>query len=238
MVPLVWPCDGDFGIVLDYYDDQLAADASGLAFARVLAKFLAWRDRLGAEESCLKHVNVLAHSMGNRVLRAALASWTRDYGPAPALFRTIFMAAADVANDCLAPGGDGAAIAESARNLVVYHAADDLALRSSKVANVRHKLVRRRLGHTGPAGLSSPERCPPNVVAVDCDAFNCRYDRLGHSYFLAGPDGRPGAALRHMVETMRTGRVAGAAAGTRQVLLADEGASFSGRTRDLEPRAA
>jgi hypothetical protein len=47
VVPLVWPCDGDFGIVLDYYDDQLAADASGLAYARVLAKFLAWRDRLG-----------------------------------------------------------------------------------------------------------------------------------------------------------------------------------------------
>jgi esterase/lipase superfamily enzyme len=236
VVPLVWPCDGDFGIVLDYYDDQLAADASGLAYARVLAKFLAWRDRLGTEESCLKHVNVLAHSMGNRVLRAALASWTHDYGPAPALFRNVFMAAPDVANDCLGPDGDGAAIADSARNVVVYHAADDMALRTSKVANVRHKIVRRRLGHTGPAG--GPERCPPNVVAIDCDAFNCRYDRLGHSYFLAGPDGRPGAALRHMVETMRTGRVAGVAPGARQALLTDEGAPLSGRARASEPRAA
>ena len=215
----MWPCDGDFGVVLDYYDDQDAADASGLAYARVLAKFLAWRDRLDTEDSCLKHVNVLAHSMGNRVLRSALASWTHDYGPAPAIFRNIFMAAADVANDCLAPGGDGVAIVDSARNVVAYHAADDLALRSSKVANLRNKIVRRRLGHTGPAG--GPGRCAPNVAAVDCDAFNCRYDRLGHSYFLAGPDGRPGAALRHLVETMRTGRVAGVPGGAGRIVLAD-----------------
>lgn len=222
VVPLVWPCDGDFGVVLDYYDDQLSADASGLAFARVLAKFLAWRDRLGRdEEACLKHVNVLAHSMGNRVLRAALASWTHDYGPAPAVFRNVFMVAADVANDCLAPDGDGAAIPDAARNVVVYHAADDLALRSSKVANVRNKLVRRRLGHTGPAGW--PGRCPENVAAVDCDAFNCRYDRLGHTYFLAGHDGRPAPALRHMVETMLTGRVACAApeGGPGRIVLPD-----------------
>lgn len=231
VVPLVWPCDDDFGLTLDYFDDQRAADASGLAYARVLGKFLAWRDRQDPEGTCLKHVNILAHSMGNRVLRAALAAWTHDYGCVPALFRSIFMVAADVANDCLGRGGDGAAIADSARNLVVYHAADDLALRSSKVANVRHKIVRRRLGHTGPA---EPERCARNVVAVDCDAFNGRYERLGHTYFLAGPDGRPGALLRHMVETMRTGRVAGAVPGVRQLLLADEAAG----TDPPEPCAA
>ena len=230
VVPLVWPCDNDPGLALDYFDDQRAADASGLAYARVLGKFLAWRDRAPPEEACLKHVNILAHSMGNRVLRGALSAWAHDYGCVPALFRTIFMVAPDVANDCLGPGGGGEAVADSARNLVVYHAGDDLALRSSKVANVRHKIVRRRLGHTGPA---EPERCARNVVSVDCDAFNGRYDRLGHSYFLAAPDGRPGAVLRHMVETMRTGRVAGAAHGGRQLLLTDE----LGPTPP-EPRAA
>lgn len=203
VVPLVWPCDDDFGVVLDYWDDQASAEISGHAFARLIGKFIDWRDRAVPEEICLKHVNVLAHSMGNRMLRSALAKWAADYGAAPAIFRNIFMVAADVANDCLEPGRDGAMIPQAARNLVVCHAADDFALRSSKVANLRNKIVTRRLGHTGPERM---DRVPANVVAVDCDAFNSTYDRLGHTYFLGDRQGRPGAVLRHIVETMRTGR--------------------------------
>jgi esterase/lipase superfamily enzyme len=216
VVTVLWPCDDDFGLVLDYWDDQANADVSGLALARVLGKFIAWRDRLGTEETCLKHLNVLAHSMGNRVLGAALSAWAHDHGAVPALFRNLFMAAPDLANDVFAPGRPGAALADAARNVVVYHAADDFALRSSKVANVRNKLVRRRLGHTGPAEL---ELAPRNVAAVDCDAFNSSMDRLGHSYFLAGPDGRPGPLLRHLLATVRDGRVAGIAPGGRRLVL-------------------
>jgi esterase/lipase superfamily enzyme len=218
VVAIVWPCDDDFGLVLDYWDDQQSATASGLALARVLGKFIAWRDRLGTEETCLKHVNLVAHSMGNRVVEAALAAWAHDYGAVPALFRNLFMVAADVANDLFAPGRAGEVISSAARNVVVYHAADDFALRSSKVANVRHRVVRRRLGHTGPADL---DRAPANVTAVDCDDFNGRYDPFGHSYLLADPAGRPGAALRHLVETMRGGRVAGLEPGRRRLILGD-----------------
>ncbi len=216
VVPMLWPCDDDFGLVLDYFDDQRAADASGLTFARVLGKFMGWRDAVDRSERCLKHVNILAHSMGGRVLRGALAGWAHDYGAVPALFRSIVLAAADLANDCLEPGAEGGMIPDSGRNVVVYHAHDDLALRSSKVANVHNKIVRRRLGHTGPADLA---RTPRNVVAVDCDAFNDRCDRLGHSYFLAGPDGQPGPLLRHLVDTLRTGRVPGAGSYLRRVVL-------------------
>lgn len=216
VVPLVWPCDDDFGLVLDYWDDQQAATASGLALARTLGKFIAWRDRLGTEETCLKHVNILAHSMGNRVLATALGSWAQGYGAVPAMFRNVFMAAADVANDVFAPGQPGAVIAGAARNVVVYYSADDFALRSSKVVNLRNRIIRRRLGHTGPA---DPEQAPRNVVAVDCDDFNGRYDRFGHSYFLADPQGRPGALLRHVMMTMLAGRVAGVAPDSRRLLL-------------------
>lgn len=45
VVPLIWPCDDDAGVVGDYWDDQKAADQSGIAFARVLQKFLEWRNR-------------------------------------------------------------------------------------------------------------------------------------------------------------------------------------------------
>ena len=64
-VPLVWPCDNDFGIVKDYWDDQKAADQSAYSFARVLEKFLAWRNSEKynpQDDPCLKRINVLAHS--------------------------------------------------------------------------------------------------------------------------------------------------------------------------------
>ena len=95
VVAVVWPCDDDFGLLLDYWDDQHSATVSGFALARMLGKFGAWRDRLGTGETCLKHVNVVAHSMGNRVLATALASWAHDYGVVPALFRNLFLVAAD-----------------------------------------------------------------------------------------------------------------------------------------------
>lgn len=235
VVPIVWPCDDDFGLVLDYWDDQQSATVSGLALARVLGKFIAWRDRLGTEETCLKHVNLVAHSMGNRVLATALSSWAHDYGAVPALFRNLFMVAADVPNDLFAPGGQGAVLSAAARNIVVYHAADDFALRSSKVANLKNRLVGRRLGHTGPADLAL---APANVAAVDCDDFNGRYDRFGHSYLLADPAGRPGAVLRHLVETMRSGRVAGMAPDCRRLILADGFSAPPMPANDRAPLAA
>lgn len=214
VVPLIWPCDDDFGLLLDYFDDQDAAEMSGFAFARALGKFLA--DREASRAQCLKHVNLLAHSMGNRLLRFALAHWATSRGPLPALFRSVFMVAADVANETLEPGRGGWAITRAARNVVVYHAADDFALRSSKVANVANGVLSRRLGHTGP---EHPDRVPRNVFAVDCDAVNNRYDRLGHTYFLDAPDGRPGAVLHHIAATLATGTPPGFADGARSFRL-------------------
>lgn len=32
VVPLIWPCDNDLGIIKDYWDDQKSADANALLF--------------------------------------------------------------------------------------------------------------------------------------------------------------------------------------------------------------
>lgn len=80
VVPIIWPCDNDFGIVQDYWDDQKSADQSSFAFARVLEKFITWRNSEEynpEEDPCLKRINVLAHSMGNRVFRETLIKWDR-----------------------------------------------------------------------------------------------------------------------------------------------------------------
>ncbi len=210
VVPLIWPCDDDSftAIADDYWDDQRAADQSGVAFARMLGKFDEWR-RKEAElaNPCVRRINVLAHSMGNRVLRNTLKIWVENEGSGsmPQLFRNVFMVAADVVNHTLEAGEEGEHIPVSARNLVVYYANDDLAMPASKVANLRNRTVSRRLGMTGPEDMNA---VPKNVFEVDCDSFNNTCDRpKGHSYFLDCPGGDTSPVLGHMVEAIKDGRV-------------------------------
>ena len=211
VVPLIWPCADRLGIVRDYFDDQDAADQSAFGFARLLGKFFAWRDSNGEDDACYKHTNVLAHSMGNRVLRLTIDRWATYRGHIPQIFRNVFMVAADVVNETLEPGASGQDIPTSGRNVVVYFAGDDAALRASKVSNVGNKVVSRRLGHTGPEDMGM---LPSNVYAVDCDNFNNTYDfPKGHTYFMfsheakKGGGKKPGSVFTHLFHCMQTGRV-------------------------------
>ncbi|WP_300273013.1 alpha/beta hydrolase [Halomonas sp.] len=210
-VPLVWPCDNDLGVVKDYWDDQESADMSAFSFARVLQRFLDWREGEQFEQDptpCLKRINVLAHSMGNRVLRETLRVW-RKYslpGGVPLLFRNTFLVAADVVNESLEEGHSGELITHASRNVTVYFASDDLALRASKASNLKNRIASRRLGHSGPEDMSRVGR---NVFAVDCDDVNTRYDfPKGHSYFRSGTTfGEPGVVFRHLFTALESGRV-------------------------------
>ena len=206
VVPLIWPCDNDRGLIKDYWDDQKAADASAIGFSRILGKFLSWRDKqVDADTPCYKRINIIAHSMGNRVLRGTLESWARDYGAVQGVFRNIFMVAADVVNETLEKGNSGQYVPSACRNLTVYYASDDFALRSSKVSNLKNKIVSRRLGHTGPEDMA---KVPKNVYAIDCDDFNNTLDTpAGHAYFLRDDNGNPSPVFNHMMRSMLTGRV-------------------------------
>ena len=68
----------------------------------------------------------------------------------PLIFKNTFMVAADVVNETLQKSEAGELICHASRNVIVYHASDDLALRASKAANLKNKVASRRLGHTGP----------------------------------------------------------------------------------------
>lgn len=212
VVPLIWPCANKIGIVRDYWDDEKSADQSGYAIARLMQKFMKWRasaDLNPEDDPCLKRINVLAHSMGNRVLRNTLELWRRYDQPSglPLLFRNTFLIAADILNESVHKGQAGELISHASRNVVVYYASDDLALRASKVANVKNGEASRRLGHTGPEDM---DLTPKNVYAVDCDDVNTLYDPpKGHSYFRsAGPKkkGTPGVVFDHIFQTILTGR--------------------------------
>lgn len=207
VVPLIWPCDNDFGIVKDYWDDQKSADKSAFSFSRALQFFMAWRDKAPEDAPCLKHINILAHSMGNRVFRETLSVWNK-YDLAngvPLLFRNTILMAADIVNESLEDNEEGRLISQASRNVSVYYASDDLALRSSKISNLKNKVASRRLGHTGPEDM---KKVQSNVYAIDCDNFNNKYDRpKGHSYFLDDGNNEMGVVFEHMYNTIKTGRV-------------------------------
>lgn len=207
VVPIIWPCDDDPGIVKDYWDDQKSADLSAFSFARALQFFMAWRDKEPEGNPCLKRINILAHSMGNRVFRETLSVWNK-YDLAngvPLLFRNTILMAADIVNESLEDGLEGRLFSQSSRNVSVYYASDDLALRSSKISNLRNKVASRRLGHTGPEDMKKTQS---NVYAIDCDNFNNKYDSpKGHSYFLDDENNNIGVVFEHMFNTIKTGRV-------------------------------
>ncbi|WP_371376134.1 alpha/beta hydrolase [Thalassotalea aquiviva] len=209
VIPIIWPCDDDakVAIIDDYWDDQQAADASGSSFARLLGKFDDWRREKSQQQTpCLKRINVIAHSMGNRVLKNALAHWASHYcaGNMPQLFRNVFMIAADVENDVLEKSEPGRYIVDSTRNLVVYYASDDLAMPASKLANIKNKTASRRLGMTGPEDLT---KLPKNVYEVDCDDFNNHFDLKGHCYFLDNHQKEPSPIIAHMFAAIQTCRI-------------------------------
>ena len=209
VIPLIWPCDNDLGVIKDYWDDESSADQSAYAFKRLFDAFMWWRNSNEynpEDDPCLKRINVLAHSMGNRVLRQTLLECQHKQPKGlPLLFRNVFMVAADVLNETLHKGQPGECICHAARNVMVYYASDDLALRASKVANVVKAEASRRLGHTGPEDMSLT---PQNVYAIDCDEVNMEYDPLkGHTYFRSGKKkGQPGLVFDHIFQTLLTGR--------------------------------
>lgn len=206
IVPFIWPCDNDFGIIKDYKDDQIAADRSGTSIMNALNKFLEWgKEPENMEIPCLKRINILAHSMGNRVLRRAVFEWKKYYQHqgVPQISRNTFLVAADIENESLEVGKEGEHLSDFSRNVVVYFANDDLALRGSKVANLANLIASRRLGHTGPENI---DRCKKNVYSIDCDDINmdCSGDTkkiLGHNYL--GSD----IFFNHMFECILYGRV-------------------------------
>lgn len=207
VVPIIWPCDNDIGVIKDYWDDSKAADMSGFSLARALNKFLYFQQQQKAM-TCLKRINILAHSMGNRVLRETLKIWNKydTLVGIPQFIRNIYMVAADIKNNSLEDGQPGELIAQASRNVIVYYAHDDWLLNSSKAMNFNGRVLIKRLGHSGPISLDS---VPSNVYVVDCDDFNNTYDPpFGHSYFLNQTDNKQaGVLFAHIYNTAKTGRL-------------------------------
>ncbi|MBF0588413.1 MAG: alpha/beta hydrolase [Magnetococcales bacterium] len=211
VVPLIWPCARDSGIVREFWDDQQAAEASAAAFARMISMFMVWRENEQQRSApCSKRINMLAHSMGGRVLMRSMDGWAEfnNIHRVPILFRNTFLMAPDISNDALEAERAGRRICESSRNVSIYYSGDDLmmlpASTGPKGASFGNRVLSRRLGQTGPEDM---DRVPKNVFSLDCDDFSRLSDPdYGHRYFLEMNPGVPTPAFEHMLNALKTGR--------------------------------
>ncbi|SBM99296.1 alpha/beta hydrolase [Klebsiella variicola] len=201
VIPLIWPCCGEKGIIQRYYDDRDAANDSGSSFSRVIQRIVDWGR--GRKTAC-KSINLLAHSMGNRVLCAALNNWYQSSVERRRLFDFSFMVAPDLESNALETNEPAEVICEVTRDVILYHARDDLALKASKIVNFN---ALPRLGSLGPAYMT---RIPNNVTVINCGSVNQPADSLiGHSYFesLADDATKPSLVIQHIINCMIKGEI-------------------------------
>lgn len=201
VVPIIWPCDNDFGIIKDYWDDQDSAEHTGKILSRSISKLVAWQAE-NSSDPCMKRMHTFAHSMGARVLTQCLKNWADKFGSGgvPYLFKNIFLMAADIPNESLEKGEDGEFIPQAAQRVLSYYANDDFAMPASKISNMKNRVFSRRIGHTGPEDMA---KVPTNVYAINCDSFNNTFDTNGHSYFTSIGD-KTSPAFNHVIKVLKS----------------------------------
>lgn len=154
-----WPSNGQS---TEYFNDRYDAEISGYAFARGLMKLSLFLRTTPEGVACKQKINLIAHSMGNYVLRNALqqAKKISDSAPLNRIFDNIILTAADEDNDAFEFDYKLARLPDLAQRITVYFNNGDLALNISD--HTKGNLD--RLGHDGP---SKPHQISAKVVIVD-----------------------------------------------------------------------
>lgn len=171
-----WPSDGK---ITGYFNDLHDAETSGYAFARGLMKLADFLRDPSEKNICGRKINLLAHSMGNYVLRNALqqARKVSDAKPLNRMFDEVVLAAADEDHDAFEYGFKLAGLPEVSQRITVYFNKDDQALWVSD----HLKGNPDRLGHDG---ARKPHELPGKVVLVDASDI---ITGDNHSYFSDDP---------------------------------------------------
>jgi esterase/lipase superfamily enzyme len=195
VVVFSWPSDGKAIPYMSYYSDREDARASGPALARAYLKLFDFvkelreeeRRRLEAKgadsseqtELCQQCIHVLAHSMGNYVLRHGIqAIRVKEPGKMVRMFDQVIMAAPDEDDDTFELDDKLRVLPTMARRITVYHNRRDRAL----VISDKTKANPDRLGSEGPRML---DLLPKKVIIVDCVRIAGPADPLSfHSYYI------------------------------------------------------
>ena len=187
VVAFSWPSQGRLiGLPLGapYRSDQHAAERSArhlMRFFKNLAPIVATARKSG------RRVFLLAHSMGNWALQAAIEAWFAENGGDVVLFDQAFLAAADERFDSFdtANGGRLGGLARLSHRTTILFSHNDAVLHASAFLNLK-----RRLGQDGPRAREDATRFPPTRYGmVDCSnhndfAFNVT---SSHQYYRRSP---------------------------------------------------
>lgn len=178
IVGFTWPSEGS---KLGYLEDRDDARESVSAFLHMMHILRAVADAntqptLGGNRSlsadnvlngCPADVVILAHSMGNYVLREGLHYFAKHegYPRGSTLVKQTLMLAPDISYTSFNPGGKGQSISDYSYRVTVYYSHLDDVLGLSTWA--KH-FGNRRLGRQGPKDTNT---MLPDVVALDCQHF-------------------------------------------------------------------
>lgn len=189
VVAFSWPSAGkliQLGLPSSAYRrDQTVAGQSGHHIAAFFANL---EQIVTAARAKGNRIFLLAHSMGNWALQAAVESWfTHGNGDAQ-LFDEIVLAAADEINTTFdfGPNGRLSALDRLGRRISVYANEGDMVLKLSMAVNLGAK----RLGQDGAHDRSNTVRFPASKYrTVECSGFH-DYDidiASSHQYYRRSP---------------------------------------------------
>lgn len=174
-----WPSDGSMMPYIAYANDRQDAAASGPAFARGLLKLADFLRGSTPEEACDQRVHLVAHSMGNYVLRHTVQEIVSQSSGRPVrIFDQVFLMAADEDDDAFEHAHKMKPLPRLAKRVNVYFNNNDRAMAISD----KTKGNPDRLGDDGPR---VPRGIPGKVTLIDCTP--AVEGIVEHSYFLDTP---------------------------------------------------
>jgi esterase/lipase superfamily enzyme len=146
---------------------------------------------IGSARANGNRVFLLAHSMGNWALQAAVESWFAHGNGDAFLFDEVVLAAADEVNNTFEylPAGRLSGLDRLGRRISTYASEQDAILKLSMAINLGAK----RLGQDGPHDRANLTRFPPEKYRmVDCSGFTDYALNLAssHQYYRRSPSVR------------------------------------------------
>jgi esterase/lipase superfamily enzyme len=197
MIAFSWPSAGKLG---QYPRDWSYATSSGAGLAEALLAVRPLIDAFRRRHLEASRITLLAHSMGNHVLDAALAGGAP--GTPPPTYNRIILVAADEDRNQLTAPGKLAAARQLGDRVYVYYNNQDVALAISNL--VFHEFV-VRLGVEGApnkGAFKGSNLCFINASAAGAGNPANPYDSEGHQYYRMIPEMRNDicAVMRGMVD--------------------------------------
>ena len=172
-----WPSNGKVVPPWQYFSDRDDAEASGKAMARATIRLVDFLNQSRAEGlRCDHRLHLVAHSMGNYVLRGAVQEISRQHpGRPPRVFDQVFLMAADEDDNAFQHEHKLLPLPRLAKRVNVYFNNEDLAMSVSD----KTKGQPDRLGADGPR---LPRSVPGKVTLIDCTPVVSGV--VEHSYYL------------------------------------------------------